>query len=410
MTVCPAERDEDAPAHRGLDGRAPDGGDAGAGGPGQAGREATGPAGPGPLVTEYLWDEVLGRQKPDTRAFLTRTSVVADVCGDLADAICGQTGGAATLARLNQENCLVDALDGAAHEYRYHPLLREVLSAELHRQSPDEVAGAARPGGPVVRRARPGAGGVRAAIAAWDWDLATDVLAGVRDRDRHGGRPRAAGIGARAVPRRPRRGGGRRRRLGQRPAMERGRRGRGGLPGQCGALGAARGLHHPPGDRARPRRAAHHGRGRTAARRPRADPAGPGWPARPSRTAGHPGRAPGGRPALVRAGLRQPAPLGHRGGGPRAAARGPPAQHRRPGPAAGQGTGLARPRAGLRRGADGGPACRRRDPHARHPGHPRGGLPGRARRRAGEPRPGTTCPRPSGSWTRRTATGPATAR
>ena len=129
-------------------------------------------------MTEYVWDEVLARQKPATRAFLTRTSVVAEVSGDLADAICGQTGGAAVLARLNQENCLVEALDGAAHGYRYHPLLREVLSAELHRQSPHEV--------PVLlgRAARWYAAhdraleAVRAAAAAWDWDLATDVLAG----------------------------------------------------------------------------------------------------------------------------------------------------------------------------------------------------------------------------------------
>jgi LuxR family maltose regulon positive regulatory protein len=137
-----------------------------------------GPAGPGPLVTEYLRDEVLGRQKPATRAFLTRTSVVAEVSGDLADAICGQTGGAATLARLNRDNCLVDTLGGAAHGYRYHPLLREVLSAELHRQAPHEV--------PVLlgRAARWYAAhdraldAVRAAVTAGDWDLATDVLAG----------------------------------------------------------------------------------------------------------------------------------------------------------------------------------------------------------------------------------------
>ena len=185
MTVCPAERDKMLRRTEGwmagmrlaaMQARAGTGpAVAGTGGPAVAG---TGPAGPGPLVTEYLWDEVLGRQKPATRAFLTRTSVVAEVSGDLADAICGQSGGAAMLARLNRENCLVDALDGAAHGYRYHPLLREVLSAELHRQSPDEV--------PVLlgRAARWYAAhdraleAVRAAVAAWDWDLATDVLAG----------------------------------------------------------------------------------------------------------------------------------------------------------------------------------------------------------------------------------------
>ena len=147
-------------------------------GAGPAGQVAGGVAGAGPLVAEYLWDEVLARQEPDTRAFLARTSVVAEVSGDLADAICDQAGGAATLARLNRENCLVDALDGTAHGYRYHPLLREVLSTELHRQFPDEV--------PVLlgRAARWYAAhdraldAVRAACAARDWDQAADVLAG----------------------------------------------------------------------------------------------------------------------------------------------------------------------------------------------------------------------------------------
>jgi LuxR family maltose regulon positive regulatory protein len=148
----------------------------------QAGRPTGGgtacPAGPGPLVTEYVWDEVLGRQEPGTRALLTRTSVVGEVSGDLADAICGRTGSAATLARLSRENCLVDRLEGPARGYRYHPLLREVLSADLHRQFPAEV--------PVLlgRAARWYAAhgraldAVHAAVGAGDWDQAAGVLAG----------------------------------------------------------------------------------------------------------------------------------------------------------------------------------------------------------------------------------------
>ncbi len=121
---------------------------------------------------------MLGRQEPGTRAFLARTSVVAELSGDLADAICAQTGSAAMLERLSRENCLVDALDDAARGYRYHPLLREVLSAELNREFPEEV--------PVLlgRAARWYAAhdraldAVRAACAARDWDQAGDVLAG----------------------------------------------------------------------------------------------------------------------------------------------------------------------------------------------------------------------------------------
>jgi LuxR family maltose regulon positive regulatory protein len=146
--------------------------------PGGAGAKITDLAGAEPLVTDYLWDEVLGRQEPDTRAFLARTSVVGELCGDLADTLTGESGGVATLARLSRENCLVAALDADADAYRYHPLLREVLTAELHRQFPHEV--------PVLlgRAARWYADHgrpldcVRAAIAAQDWDQAAAALAG----------------------------------------------------------------------------------------------------------------------------------------------------------------------------------------------------------------------------------------
>ena len=152
-------------------------------------------AGDEPLVTEYLWDEVLGRQEPAARAFLARTSVVAEVSGGLADAICGQAGSAATLARLSRENCLVEALGGAAQGYRYHPMLHEVLSAELHREFGHEV--------PVLlgRAARWYAAhdraldAVRAAAGAADWDLAAELLAGrspVPNSSRTGSRVRRA--------------------------------------------------------------------------------------------------------------------------------------------------------------------------------------------------------------------------
>ena len=146
--------------------------------PRDAGGKITDLAGAEPLVADYLWDEVLGRQEPDTRAFLARTSVVSELSGDLADTLTGQGGSAGLLARLSRENCLVAALDADAEAYRYHPLLREVLTAELHRQFPHEV--------PVLlRRAarwyadhgRP-LDCVRTAIAAQDWDQAAAALAG----------------------------------------------------------------------------------------------------------------------------------------------------------------------------------------------------------------------------------------
>ena len=134
-------------------------------------------AGDEPLVTDYLWDEVLGRQPPETRLFMLRTSVTAEMSGDLADALTGGSGGARTLERLSRENSFVEALGNDHATYRYHPLLREVLAAERNREIPHEV--------PVLlrRAARWHAAHDRAtdalrnAAEAGDWDYAAHMLA-----------------------------------------------------------------------------------------------------------------------------------------------------------------------------------------------------------------------------------------
>ena len=134
-------------------------------------------AGDEPIVTDYLWDEVLVKQPPATRMFLLRTCIAAQVTGDLADALTGQSGSARTLDRLSRENSFVDVVDRERGEYTYHPLLRQVLIAELHREIPHEI--------PVLlrRAARWYAGhdqaiaSVRCAAEAQDWDYAAQTLA-----------------------------------------------------------------------------------------------------------------------------------------------------------------------------------------------------------------------------------------
>lgn len=140
-----------------------------------------------PLVTDYLRDEVLARQSPETRLFMLRTSVTEQTSGDLADALTGEPGGARTLERLSRENNFVETAAPRAAEpraaryraatYRYHTLLREVMAAELSRQMPHEV--------PVLlrRAARWHAANdqaidaLRCAARAGDWDYAAHMLA-----------------------------------------------------------------------------------------------------------------------------------------------------------------------------------------------------------------------------------------
>jgi LuxR family maltose regulon positive regulatory protein len=144
--------------------------------PGSDGHPA-GLAGDEPLVADYVWDEVLGSQPADTRQFLLRTSVAERVSGALADELTGQPGGVLTLERLSRESGLIEPLSTDRTEYRYHPLLREALSAELRRQLPDEIPGLLRQAARwYAGQGRPAAA-IRAAAQAEDWDGAARVLA-----------------------------------------------------------------------------------------------------------------------------------------------------------------------------------------------------------------------------------------
>jgi LuxR family transcriptional regulator, maltose regulon positive regulatory protein len=139
-----------------------------------------------PLVADYLRDEVLADLPADRHDFLLRTSVPDQICGDLADALIGGSEGTAILDQLCRESMMLTLTpdDDAAQpaeaglaEYRYHPLLLDLLRAELRRQLPGELAALA---GLAARwesaHGRPGAA-LRHAVQAGDWDLAAGVLA-----------------------------------------------------------------------------------------------------------------------------------------------------------------------------------------------------------------------------------------
>jgi LuxR family transcriptional regulator, maltose regulon positive regulatory protein len=96
-------------------------------------------AGAQALVADYLEDEVLGQLPAGVRAFMMRTSLTVTVSADLARELTGETSAARLLESLSRETGLVQALAPDSGEYRYHPMLRDVLSVSLRRELPDEV-------------------------------------------------------------------------------------------------------------------------------------------------------------------------------------------------------------------------------------------------------------------------------
>jgi LuxR family transcriptional regulator, maltose regulon positive regulatory protein len=145
--------------------------------PGMPETAALSPGRGGRAIIDYVRDEVLGPQPPQVRAFLLRTSVAPSLSGGLADALTGGSGtGARTLERLARENSLVGPA-GRDGEYRYHPMLREVLTDELNRELPGEVPALLRRAARWHAAQGQALQAVRTAAQAGDWDFGVHVLA-----------------------------------------------------------------------------------------------------------------------------------------------------------------------------------------------------------------------------------------
>lgn len=105
---------------------------------------ATGVGGGGPggrqFVAEYVWAELLARTDDDELRFLTRTSLLDPVSGDLCDEVLEATGSKSRLAALAESNLFVAPLDSDGNWFRFHHLFREILRDELERREPGATA------------------------------------------------------------------------------------------------------------------------------------------------------------------------------------------------------------------------------------------------------------------------------
>src|SRR5215469_16035746 len=111
---------------------------------GSPGRAAASFGGDDRFVSEYVESEFLARISQPQREFLTQTAVLTRMCGPLCETVLRQPGAGTTLADLARSNMLLVPLDRRGQWYRYHHLFRDMLLAELHRETPGLM--------PVLRR------------------------------------------------------------------------------------------------------------------------------------------------------------------------------------------------------------------------------------------------------------------
>lgn len=138
-----------------------------------------------PRVADYLRDEVLAKLPAAHRDFLLRTCVADRICGDLADTLTAGSGGTATLDQLCRENAMIRLAGSTrpggpgAVEYQYHPLLLDLLRAQLRRELPAELPLLTRRAANWQASRGDHASALRNAAGVGDWDFAAQVLAKV---------------------------------------------------------------------------------------------------------------------------------------------------------------------------------------------------------------------------------------
>src|SRR4051794_36347369 len=89
------------------------------------------------LVAEFLRDELLAGLTGEQRRFLRRTAILSRLTAPLCDAVLETPGSAGILAALVRAGLPIEPLDRNEASFRCHPLLAQLLRAELARMEPD---------------------------------------------------------------------------------------------------------------------------------------------------------------------------------------------------------------------------------------------------------------------------------
>lgn len=90
-------------------------------------------------AAEFLLEEVLERQPPDRRDFLRASACLGVLEVDLCDAVTGRSDSREILHELASDGLFVTRAGHGASQYRFHPLLAELLQYEQQVLDPDRA-------------------------------------------------------------------------------------------------------------------------------------------------------------------------------------------------------------------------------------------------------------------------------
>ncbi len=92
------------------------------------------------LIADYLAEDVLDRQPPETRRFLLRSSALQRLDARACDAVLAQHGGAPDLAGMARSGLFLEAADDKGR-WRYHRLFAAFLRDRFAQEMPAELPG-----------------------------------------------------------------------------------------------------------------------------------------------------------------------------------------------------------------------------------------------------------------------------
>jgi len=93
------------------------------------------------FILEYLIEEVLNRQKTETRKFLLQTSILDELSPELCNEITETVNGEEIIKQLRKENLFIIPLDQDHFWYRYHHLFADLLVNVLRKEySQEEIS------------------------------------------------------------------------------------------------------------------------------------------------------------------------------------------------------------------------------------------------------------------------------
>ena len=90
-------------------------------------------------VGSYLMGQALAYTADDVRTFMLQTAVSEFLDVELAQELTGRSDAALLLERVRHQPGFLHRLTGGRWPYRYHPMFRALLLAELMRSSPEEL-------------------------------------------------------------------------------------------------------------------------------------------------------------------------------------------------------------------------------------------------------------------------------